>query len=301
MTARDFHVNAMPSFMTPFQAHHAMPSPLPARRNALKWIAISPLCIRVGAVFSQNSLVFDHQYITFDALLKQHVRWLPDQKQSRVDYAGLAAQGAALQKVLAGWSAVTAAQFAAFSREQRMAFLINAYNGFTLALILTRYPDLKSIKDLGTVFKSPWKAKFFTLLGEPRHLDWIEHEQLRPLYNDPRVHAAVNCASIGCPALRPQAFTAARLEAQLADGMQRFMADRSRNRFNAANGKAEVSAIFKWFREDFEKGYQGFSRLEDLLAFYADALADDAASRDKLRAKSVGITFLDYDWTLNAA
>jgi len=289
------------------QTCNLLPQPQPqsprllTRRSTLQFIAISALSIRAGAVFSQNVAAFDHSYAAFDTLLGKFVRWLPDQKQSRVDYAGLATQGAALQKVLADWSALSPAQFASFSREQRMAFLINAYNGFTLALILTRYPDLKSIKDLGSVFKSPWKAKFFTLLGEPRHLDWIEHEQLRPLYNDPRVHAAVNCASIGCPALRPQAFTAARLEAQLADGMQRFMADRSRNRLNAASGKAEVSAIFKWFREDFEKGHGGFSRLEDLLAFYADALADDAASRDKLRAKSVGITFLDYDWTLNAA
>ncbi len=271
------------------------------RRATLQFIAVGALSIRAGGVFSQNFPAFDHSYAAFDALLAKHVRWLPDNKQSRVDYAGLATQGAALQQVLASWSAVTPAQFASFSREQRMAFLINAYNGFTLALILTRYPDLKSIKDLGSLFKSPWKNQFFTLLGEPRHLDWIEHEQLRPLYNDPRVHTAVNCASIGCPALRPQAFTATRLEAQLADGMQRFMADRSRNRYNPASGKAEVSAIFKWFREDFEKGHAGFSRLEDVLAFYADALADDAASRDKLRAKSVGITFLDYDWTLNAA
>ena len=289
------------------QTRNLLPQPQPqssrllTRRSNIKFIAVSALSIRAGAVFSQNVAAFDHSYAAFDTLLGKFVRWLPDNKQSRVDYAGLATQGAALQKVLAGWSAVTAAQFAAFSREQRMAFLINTYNGFTLALILTRYPDLKSIKDLGSVFKSPWKAKFFTLLGEPRHLDWIEHEQLRPLYNDPRVHAAVNCASIGCPALRPQAFTAARLEAQLADGMQRFMADRSRNRFNATTGKAEISAIFKWFRDDFEKGHQGFGKLEDLLAAYADQLADDAPSRARLRSKIIDITFLDYDWTLNAA
>lgn len=276
-------------------------NPWITRRATLQFIASSAIALRAEGVFSQNLVAFDHSYAAFDALLSKHVRWLPDNKQSRVDYAGLLTDGAALQQVLAAWSAVSPAQFASFSREQRMAFLINAYNGFTLALILTRYPDLKSIKDLGSLFQSPWKAKFFTLLGEPRHLDWIEHEQLRPLYNDPRVHTALNCASIGCPALRPQAFTAPRLQAQLADGMQRFMADRSRNRYNPASGKAEVSAIFKWFREDFEKGHAGFYRLEDVLAVYADALTDDSASREKLRAKSVGITFLDYDWSLNAA
>ena len=180
-----------------------------------------------------------------------------------------------------------------------MVFLINAYNGFTAELILTKYPGLKSIKDLGSLIQSPWKNKFFTLLGEQRYLDWIEHEQLRPKYNDPRVHGAVNCASIGCPALRPDAFTTAKLDAQLTDGMVRFMGDRTRNRYNAQSGKLEVSSIFKWFREDFEKGQRGFSKLEDVFAFYADQLTDDAAGRDKLRAKTVSISFLDYDWSLN--
>ena len=218
-----------------------------------------------------------------------------------MDYQGLAADRAALQAVLAQWSAVTPAQFAAFSREQQMAFLINAYNGFTAELILTKYPAVKSIKDIGSLLQSPWKNKFFTLLGEPHHLDWIEHEQLRPKYNDPRVHAALNCASIGCPALRPDAFTAPKLDAQLSDGMVRFMGDRSRNRYSAQSGKVEASSIFKWFREDFEKGQRGFVKLEDVFAFYAEQLADDASSRDKLRAKTVGIHFLDYDWSLNDA
>ena len=124
-------------------------------------------------------------------------------------------------------SAVPPAEFERWSREQQMAFLVNAYNAFTVELILTRWPDLKSIKDLGSLLQSPWKKKFFVLLGEERHLDWIEHEQLRPRYQDPRVHAAVNCASIGCPALRPEAFVAPRLDAQFDDGMQRFMSDRT--------------------------------------------------------------------------
>ena len=271
-----------------------------SRRMALQKLAGVALGVWSGASLAQAPATLDHGYSAWDALLKKHVSWLPDNKQSRVDYRGLAGDRTALQKVLAQWSAVTPAQFAGFTREQRMAFLINAYNGFTAELILTRFPDLKSIKDLGSVFQSPWKNRFFTLLGELRHLDCIEHEQLRPNFNDPRVHGAVNCASIGCPALRPEAFTAARLDAQLTDGMQRFMGDRTRNRFNPATGKAEVNAIFKWFREDFEKGHLGFNKLEDALAFYADQLADDPGSRDKLRAKTAGITFLDYDWGLNS-
>lgn len=242
---------------------------------------------------------FDHGYAAWDALLKKHVKWLPDGKQSRVDYAGFRADRAELRKVLDAMSAVPKAEFEGWSREQRMAFLINAYNAFTVELILTKYPDLKSIKDLGSILRSPWKIEFFSLLGAKRHLDWIEHEELRPKYADPRVHAAVNCASIGCPALRPEAFTAAKLDAQLEDGMVRFMGDRTRNR--AKDGRVEVSSIFKWFREDFEQGHQGFRRVEDVFAKHAAQLTDDPALQAKLRERALPVSHLDYDWSLNAA
>lgn len=267
------------------------------RRNTLALIAALCAAPLGGTALAQTAPTHDHGYAAWDALLKKHVHWLPDGKQSRVNYKGLALDHAALKKVLAEWSTVSATQFAGFTRAQQMAFLINAYNGFTVELILSKYPDLKSIKDLGSVWQSPWKKKFFTLLGEARHLDWIEHEQLRPRYADPRVHAAVNCASIGCPALRPEAFTAERLENQLDDGMLRFMADPTRNRY--AKGKAEISAIFKWFREDFEKGDQGVRKLEDWLARYANQLAQTPAERDSLKSGIVTISHLDYDWSLN--
>lgn len=242
---------------------------------------------------------FDHSHAAWDGLLKKHVHWLPDNKQSRVDYSAFKADRAALKGVLDAMSAVPQATFDQWPREQRMAFLINAYNAFTVELILTRYPDLKSIKDLGSFVQSPWKKKFFTLLGQERTLDWIEHEQLRPFYNDPRVHAAVNCASIGCPALRNEAFSAARLEAQLEDGMLRFMGDRTRNRVKA--GKLEVSAIFKWFKEDFEQGHQGFTKVEDVFARYATQLTDQPGEQARLRSRALPVDHLDYDWSLNVA
>jgi hypothetical protein len=233
----------------------------------------------------------------WDALLAQHVKWLPDNRQSRVNYRGLKADRAELGKVLAVWSAVPRATFNGWAREKQMAFLINAYNGFTIELILGKYPDLASIKDLGSFLQGPWKKTFFTLLGEPRNLDWIEHEQLRPGYADPRIHTAIVCASIGCPALRPEAFTAAKLDAQLEDSMRRFMSDRTRNRY--ADGKLQVSLIFKWFKEDFEQGHKGFRQVADVFARYADTLADTPADRQKIREKNVAITYLDYDWSLN--
>lgn len=259
------------------------------QRRQLLWFALGPVAAMAQA--------FGHGYVAWDALLKAQVRWLPDGKQSRVDYAGFAREREALRRVLDTFSAVRAADFERWPSAQRMAFLINAYNAFTVELVLTRYPDLASIKDLGSLFRSPWKIEFFSLLGAKRHLDWLEHEQLRPKFSDPRIHAAVNCASMGCPALRPEAFTAARLEEQLEDGMRRFLGDRTRNRVR--DGRLEVNPIFKWYREDFEKGHQGFSRLEDVFARHAALLSDRAEEQATLRARAMPITFLDYDWSLN--
>ena len=267
------------------------------RRNAIKLVAGIAIYVRLDTSFSQSSNSLDTNYSAWDGLLKKHVKWLPDNRQSRVNYKGFAADRAELKKVLDSLSAVSKADFDKLGREQQMAFLINAYNAFTIELILTKYPDLKSIKDLGSFVSAPWKKKFFSLLGEERHLDWIEHEQLRPRYSEPRVHVAVNCASIGCPALFPEAFTAAKMDAQLEDGMVRFLGDRTRNRY--ADGKLEVNMIFKWFREDFEKGNKGFSKLEDVFAKYADQLTPNPADREKLRAKTVPVSNLDYDWSLN--
>ena len=268
------------------------------RRLTLQLLAISAVAslLPLGALAQTP---FDHRYSGWNALLKKHVRWLPDGKQSRVNYKGFAADRAALRAVLESLSAVSRATFDSWNKPQQMAFLINAYNAFTVELILTRYPDLTSIKDLGSLFQSAWKKEFFTLLGSKRHLDWIEHEQLRPVYREPRVHAAVNCASIGCPALRDEAFTAGQLEAQLEDGMRRFMADRTRNRVKGDT--VEVSAIFKWFKEDFNSGYRGFNQVEDVFAAYAEQLTDNANEQAQLRAKSLAVGYLDYDWSLNDA
>ncbi len=271
---------------------------MPNRRTLLAATIMALTTLHLPAV-AQSGGATDHTYATWDGLLRKYVHWLPDNKQSRVDYTGFARERSALQTVLANWSTVTPAEFAAFSRAQQMAFLINAYNGFTVELILTQYPNLKSIKDLGNLLQSPWKKKFFRLLGEKRHLDWIEHEQLRPRYNDWRVHVGVNCASIGCPALRPEAFTAAQLDTQLDDSMLRFMSDRTRNRY--ADGRVELSAIFKWFSEDFQKGHRAIHTIDELVLRYADALGIPAADRETIRTGGAQIQYLDYDWSLNDA
>lgn len=262
------------------------------KRNSWSWLTL--LAITLGYTATANA--FDHTYFAWDAITKKNVHWLADKVQSRVDYAKLKQEGTVSQ-VTKDFSAVTQPEFDTWSNHQQMAFLINAYNAFTVELVLTKYPDLHSIKDLGSLFESPWKQEFFTLLGAQRHLDWIEHGMLRARYQDPRVHTAIVCASIGCPALSSDAYTASKLDQQLNDGMQRFLSDRSRNRYH--EGKLEVSSIFKWFKEDFEKGNAGFYRVEDVFARYAERMTDNPQVQAQIRAKSLRVTFLDYDWSLN--
>jgi hypothetical protein len=246
---------------------------------------------------------FDHSHAAWTALLRKHVRVLRGGQESQVRYAGFMADRAALKTYLASLSAVPAAGFAAWPKAERQAFLINAYNAFTVELILTRYPDLQSIKDLGSLFSTPWKPKWIALLGAQVSLDDIEHAMLRKRgdYDDPRVHFGVNCASIGCPALREEAFVAARLDAQLDEQTLRFMSDRTRNRYNAARGRLELSKIFDWFGEDFRLGHRGVASLGAFAARYAEQLADTPADRERIRAGTVPITFIDYDWALNGA
>ncbi len=239
---------------------------------------------------------FDHGYVDYGRLLDAYVHWTAGGHASVVDYAGLKRERPALQAALDALSQVEQATFDAWSRPQQMAFLINAYNGFTLELILSAYPDLKSIRDLGSLLRSPWKRPFFLLLGERRTLDWVEHDTLRPRYADARIHFAVNCASIGCPALRPEPFVAEQLEQQLDDQQRRFLSDRSRNRYNAADGTLYLSQIFRWYGDDFaEDG----NTLRDWLSSNAALLADNEADQQRLRKDAFRIEHLSYDWTLN--
>jgi hypothetical protein len=227
-------------------------------------------------------LAFDHGQ--WDALLKKNVVVLEGAKASQVRYAEVDRK--ALQGYLKGLSGVSEGEFKGWPREEQMAFLINAYNAFTVEKILTRYPDLRSIWDFGKVFGNPFKDEFFTLLGRKMSLDGIEHGMLRKNYREPRVHYAVNCASVGCPMLREEAYAAARLERQLEEQAVRFLSDKSRNRFR--DGRLEVSKIFDWFKEDFAPRQAYFARHAKLLGVPGGAHVPD-----------LPLTFLDYDWSLN--
>ncbi|MCB9727172.1 MAG: DUF547 domain-containing protein [Deltaproteobacteria bacterium] len=227
---------------------------------------------------------FDHTHAAWTKLLAAYV------DDGVVDYSGLRAHGrAALESYLEELAAPRSME--GWTREQQMAFWINAYNAWTVERVLEAWP-VKSFKKLDWP-RGPWKREFVRLglSPEPVSLDWIEHEVLRKRYAEPRIHMALVCASRSCPALRSEAYVAARLDAQLEDQARRFVGDPAKNRLDAEAGVLWLSKIFDWYGEDFERG--GGS----VRAFVAAHLPADAAAR--VRDGSLDIRWLDYDWSLN--
>lgn len=240
---------------------------------------------------------FDHAF--WNRLLQEHVVVQEGGRATQVDYAGMEADRAILQSYLAEVSAVPRETFEVWDASSQLAFLINAYNAWTVEVVLGEYPDIDSIRDIGFILSSAWNQDFARLFGEPVTLDEIEHDMIRGwgIYNEPRIHFAVNCAAIGCPALRSEAYEGARLEEQLDDSTRSFLSDRSRNYYD--NGRMYVSSIFDWYEEDFEKGWGGIDSVAQFLARYPNELGLDAATAEKLREGDIRIRHLRYDWGLN--
>ena len=253
----------------------------------------------IGPWFTtQHALAFDHTHEEWNRLLKKHVVVITNGSATQVRYAGFKKDRTTLKRYLDSLSSVKKSEFDPWSKNKQLAFLINAYNAFTIELILTRYPDLDSIWDTGSFLVKPWRKRFFMLLDQKRHLDDIEHNMIREkgVYDEFRIHFAVNCASIGCPALRNEAFTYSLLDTQLEDSMVRFLSDTSRNRYNPKSNTLEVSKIFDWYETDFTGGKD---TLKSFFSTYAHLFSSQADHVKFIREMNVSITFLKYDWGLN--
>lgn len=244
-----------------------------------------------------ESDVFSHEM--WNDLLSEHVTPIRSGVATEVNYAGFYKDRELLGRYLKKLAQVERVEFDVWDADIRLAFLINAYNAWTVEYILTAWPGIGSIKELGSLFRSPWRVDFIPLLGEELSLDEIEHGMIREKgdYNEPLIHFAVNCASIGCPALRSEAFVPERLKVQLKEQATLFLQDRTRN---YAKGKTlYLSPIFKWYRDDFEMGWQGIERIEDFLLAYAPALHLDDEQRALLKGSDMKIKYTKYNWDLN--
>jgi hypothetical protein len=203
-----------------------------------------------------------------------------------VDYKGFQKNSLALQQYL-NLLVQNPPDGNLWTKEEQLAYWINLYNAFTIKLVIDHYP-LRSIKDIGSMIQvpfvnSPWDIRFIEIENKKYDLNNIEHDILRKNFDEPRIHFAINCASFSCPKLRPEAYTANRLEFQLHEQTETFINDSERN--NISQGKAEISKIFDWFKSDFTKS----GSLREFLNKYAH---DGLAQKTK-------ISFMEYDWSLN--
>lgn len=219
----------------------------------------------------------DHS--AYDRLLKKHVN-----RQGLVNYQGFKADEKEFNQYLSLLSKNPPA--GSWSKNEQMAYWINAYNAYTIRLILNHYP-VQSIKDIGSKIKipfvtTPWASKFFTIGREKMSLDNIEHGTLRKKYDDPRIHFALVCASISCPRLRNEAFTADKLGSQLDDQGRDFLNDPTKNK----PGAGQLSKYFDWYKGDWTSNGQSVASWVN--KFSATRLANP----DK-------VTYLEYNWRLN--
>ncbi len=231
---------------------------------------------------------FDHGHAAWTTILGRYVR------NGSVDYAALKRVGQAeLREYLRALESVERSCHDGWSRPQKLAYWINAYNAYTLRLILDHYP-LTSIRSIGVLPGAAFRTEFIPserLRGRILALNDIEHEILRKELQEARIHFAIVCASKSCPTLRGEAYRATDLENQLDDAARTFVADTSKNRFDAATRILSLSSIFKWFHEDFERGGR---TIPEFVARYSDE-----ATANALRKAEVEVKFLDYDWSLN--
>lgn len=226
---------------------------------------------------------FPPDHIMWDSLLKKHV-----DEEGLVDYVGFQSDSIQLNTYLKMLSD-SAPDPKKWTEKEQLAYWINAYNAFTIQIVIRHYP-VESIKDISSGLNIPfvsttWDIKFIEIGGEQLDLNRIEHGIIRKEFEEPRIHFAVNCASISCPKLRQEAYTAKMLEEQLEAQAIEFINDPDRNLIKDSKN-AEVSKLFTWFSGDFKKKS---SDIRSYLNRYSNThLAEDA-----------DIQFMDYDWGIN--
>ena len=225
------------------------------------------------AIFTLSQV--NAQTSIYNDLLQKHVT-----KDGIVDYKSFKADEAKLDTYISYLEKTTPAS--SWSENKQKAFWINAYNAYTIKLILENYP-LKSIMDIKQDGKTAWKISFANVGGKTYTLDHIEHEILRKNLFDPRIHVGVNCASVSCPKLGNVALTEENVHANLEELMKEFINDSSRNKIT--NNKVQISSIFDWFKEDFTKN----GSVIDYLNKYSNTEINPNAK----------ISYLKYDWSLN--
>lgn len=243
---------------------------------ANKTLSIFALLLTVSfSVFAGAGDANTFNHSGWDAILKKNVS-----SEGNVNYKAIkSADKAALEKYLEALSSATVDE-KSWSEDEQLAFWINAYNAFTVKLIVDNYP----VKKITSLEKGkPWDKAFFSLNGKKMSLNDVEHKILRKKFNEPRIHFAIVCASFSCPKLLNEAYTGTKVQSQMEAQTKAFMNDKKRNKMHAKSPK--ISEIFSWFAEDFTKN----GTLVDFINKYSDIQLN----------KKARISYLTYNWNLN--
>lgn len=250
------------------------------------WRLILFLALAVGPVIGRAyAQPFDPTHARFGTVLGRFVT------NGWVEYSGLKREPADLDAYLDRLATIPVAEFAQWPKAERLALLLNLYNARTLRLILDHYP-LGSIRNIGVLPGAAWKRPIVRWGGKTLSLDQLEHELIRPGFNEPRIHFALVCAAKGCPPLRAEPYVAAKLDAQFDDQARTFLSATVKNRFDAKAGVLWLSPIFDWYERDFGADSAGIIR-------YVTPYLPADARAELARATKVEVRFTDYDWNLN--
>lgn len=245
----------------------------------------SPIIGELERGMESGASTFDHSL--YDELLQAHV----DQDSGLVDYAGLKAEEEKLDSYLATLGEV---DLTTIDGDEQLALLINAYNAYTLKLIIENYPGVASIRDLS----DPWTTVRYHVGGYQLSLDQIEHNIIRPLYRDPRIHFAVNCAARDCPNLADFAFTGAEVDSQLDARTRAILTD---SRFvRVENDRLLYTRVMHWYESDFtDPAFSGHAR--NVASYIAPYGTAEVRSFIESHDGDPPTSPLDYDWSLNDA
>jgi hypothetical protein len=241
-------------------------------------VLIATSCFR-KSIEGEESISPDHHPLT--VLLQKHVN-----NFGLVDYKAFQADRPLLKSYLQTLSISVPSKN--WSKQEKLAYWINAYNAFSLELILEHYP-IKSIKDIGSSISvpfvnTPWQISFIEIGGEKYNLDDIEHGIIRKEFNEPRIHFALVCAAISCPKLRNEAYVPERLNEQLQEQALSFLLDKEKN--DITSDPIQLSKIFQWFSGDFKR--QNKSIVDYLNSILPEPLPENSK-----------INYNEYYWDLN--
>ena len=265
--------------------------------------------LRLFAIFISISILgaapldaFDQEYSRYASLLNKYIR------NQMVAYSALRAERTELTAALKEFQSLSEAEYKSFSREQQLAFWINAYNLWMIAIVVDHYPIQPKAKNPSYPENSVqqiagvWDTIPLSAAGREVSLNQIEHEILRKQFREPRIHFALVCASTGCPPLKSQPFRARELDAQLESAARGFIEDRAKVELVVASRELRLSPIFQWFPEDFSSfaddvWRERYGKYGGAVGFVSERLRQQ--DRMLLRTGSVQLKWLSYDWTLN--